>query len=764
MRAVWRAARYAVRRRRLQTLIIGVVVLLSTATTVLAMGLLATVDGPYDRAFAQQRGAHLTVSYDAARTTGAQAAASAARPGVTAAGGPYASQIMTVGSPGRPAGGSSGGSPGGPSVRPALPPGPITVVARAADGGDRVDRLTLKRGRWATGPGEIVVGSDLARGPGQTELIGQKVPFTDGRTLTIVGLGRSITRSAQGWVAPGQLTRPDGRQMLYRLADPAAPAANVTAGLAATSAQSYEVARRKATEDGKVAIPFLVAFGVAGLIVAVLIIGNVVSGAVVSGFRHIGVLKAIGFTPAQVTGVYLMMIAVPAVVGCLAGTVAGNILAGAVSASLSESLDLPAASGVSVAVDVLAVLGVLGVAAVTALVPAVRAGLVPAAVAVSAGAAPRRGRALRVQRLLARTRLPRPVSLGLGVPFARPGRTALTVSAVAFGVAAVTLAVGLSRTLDAYFTDETRLRTFQVEVVGQGEAPSLAGRPGTAKVAVTSSAQVHVPGSSRAVELKAYQGAPADRHGYRVVSGRWLDGPGQVVVGDPFLEESGKRIGDTVTVGTDGRKAVLRIVGTAIVDGSDTFVTDWASFAPFGDVALGSLMEVTLTPGTSARAYVDALTAEGVMAHTTDEGTDVEQAIVLGLVALLTLGIAAVAGLGVFNTVVLNTRDRVRDFGILKSLGATPKQVLTVVLVSMGALGLLGGLIGLPLGMAAHQVVLPAMARTGGIVLPYGLTEIFPWTLAALFVLAGIAIAVLGALVPAGWAARIRTATALRSE
>jgi putative ABC transport system permease protein len=153
-----------------------------------------------------------------------------------------------------------------------------------------------------------------------------------------------------------------------------------------------------------------------------------------------------------------------------------------------------------------------------------------------------------------------------------------------------------------------------------------------------------------------------------------------------------------------------------------------------------------------------------VDADTAAEGIDPGQVIVLGLITLLTLGLTAVAGLGVFNTVVLNTRDRARDFGVLKSLGATPGQVLTVVLASMAALGLVGGLIGLPLGVAAHHVVMPAMADTGGIVLPYGLMEIFPWPLMVLSVLAGVTIALLGALIPAGRASRIRTAAVLHSE
>ncbi|MFI0445840.1 FtsX-like permease family protein [Actinomadura sp. 6N118] len=756
---MWTAARFAVRRRKLQTSIIALVLLLSTATVVLALGLLATVDGPYDKAFAQQRGAHLTVSYDPAKATAAQVAASASRPGVTAAGGPYRSQVMNV--------------PEG-NGRELLPPGPLTVTERTGRGDDPVDRLTLKSGRWATAPGEIVLGTDYARFP--FDPIGMKATFSDRRSFTVVGIGRSITRSAQAWVAPGQLAAPDGLHMLYRLADPAAPAGAITAGLPEISSQSYLVPRRQATEAGKVAIPFLVAFGIAGLVVAVLIIGNVVSGAVVSGFRHIGVLKALGFTPTQVTGVYLVMVAVPGVLGSLVGLVVGNALAGVVTTTLGESYDLPAASGVSAWVDVLAFAGVLAVVVVTALVPAVRAGRIPAALAVSAGAAPRRGRALRAQRALARTRLPRPVSLGLGLPFARPGRTALTVSAVAFGVAAVTFSAGLDRSLSAYLADAELTETVHVLVPDdQGRPISLEGRPGTAKVAVTRFELVHVPGFERAVPIKGYQGDVTDRHGYRMVHGRWLAGPGEAVVGDPFLKTSGKKIGDTVVLAKNGKKVTLRIVGTAIVDGGDTALTDWASLTSLADrtavpaaqASSGpatSLLEVTLTPGTSPKDYVAALKADGVNADPAGESIEPGQVILLGLITLLTLGLATVAGLGVFNTVILNTRDRARDFGVLKSLGATPRQVLTVVLASMSALGLVGGLIGVPMGVAAHHVVMPAMADTGGIVLPYGLMEIFPWPLMVLSVLAGIAIALLGALIPAGRAARIKTAAVLHSE
>ena len=70
--------------------------------------------------------------------------------------------------------------------------------------------------------------------------------------------------------------------------------------------------------------PFVVAFAVIGLVLAVLITASVVSAAVVASYRRIGVLKSIGFTPAQVTAAYLAQIGVPALAGAVAGTALGD--------------------------------------------------------------------------------------------------------------------------------------------------------------------------------------------------------------------------------------------------------------------------------------------------------------------------------------------------------------------------------------------------------------------------------------------------------
>jgi len=85
---------------------------------------------------------------------------------------------------------------------------------------------------------------------------------------------------------------------------------------------------------------------------------------------------------------------------------------------------------------------------ISALWPALRAGRFSAVQAIAAGRTPRTGRGYAAHRLLGRLALPRPVAIGLAAPFARPARTAITLTAVPLGATAVTFAVGLGASLN----------------------------------------------------------------------------------------------------------------------------------------------------------------------------------------------------------------------------------------------------------------------------------------------------------------------------
>jgi len=792
---VVRAARGGLSGRRVQTTVIGLVVLICTAASTLALGLLVDSNAPFDHAFAAHHGSEVTAT---AKASPAQLAATARLPRVTAAAGPFPQTTVTATMLVPPPPGQSG---------PSLPmQQQMTVAGRASPGGP-VDDLTLNSGHWATGPGQVVLLSD---GLGAGVAIGTQMTVTGvpgSPHLTVVGTATSITHTAQAWVAPAEIAvlrapgTPDLAQMLYRFAS-AGTTAQVNADSAALRAalphgsligtQSWLTVKAQATGSIAPWVPFIVAFGLIGLVMSVLIVANVVSGAVVAGTRRIGVLKSIGFSPGQVVASYVIQMAVPAFLGCVAGVVAGNLLAVPLLSQTAQVYGVGTLA-VPVWVDVAVPLAMLGLAGVVALLLALRAGRMSAVQAIATGRAPRPAHGYAAHRLLGRARLlPRPVTIGLAGPFARPSRTMVTLAAIVFGAIAVTFGVGLGASLDRVYND-LNLTSEQVQVnfpggpasgsvvKGPGPGPAvpspaaqqraveaaLHAQPGTLHYAAEADDDINVTGVADRLSLVGF-GGDASWTGYAMITGHWYSGAGEADVNTAFLSQTGTKVGDTYTLTSGARHLTVRIVGEVfdprgghpgIIAGTSTLAVLDPGLAP-------SQYDVALKPGINAQAYAKTVGAALGRNYqvSTNGGNSIQFFAIIGMVATLTLLLIAVAGLGVLNTVVLQTRERVHDLGVFKAIGMTPRQTIAMVVCSVAGIGLAAGLIAIPAGIVLHHYVLPVMGHAAQTDVPASVLGVYqPWEL-VLLALSGLVIAVAGALGPAAWAARTRTAFALRAE
>jgi putative ABC transport system permease protein len=789
-----RAARSGLSGRRVQAIVIGLVVLVSTAASTLALGLLVDSNAPFDHAFAAQHGAEVTAT---ARASSGQLAATARLPGVTATAGPFPETTVTATMLVPPPPGQSG-----PSLSMQQQ---MTMVGRASPGGP-VDDLTLVSGRWATQPGQVVL---LTDGQGAGVRIGTQVTVTGGLgspRLTVVGSATSITKTAQAWVAPAEIAAlhapgaPQVTQMLYRFAS-AGTTAQVNADIAAVraalppgavlGAQSWLTVKLQATGSIAPWVPFIVAFGLIGLVLSVLIVANVVSGAVVAGTRRIGVLKSIGFSPGQVVASYVIQVAVPALVGCLVGAVAGNLLAVPLLSQTAQVYGVGALA-IPVWVDVVVPLAMLGLVGLTALLLALRAGRMSVVQAIATGRAPRPAHGYAAHRLLGRARLPRPVTIGLAGPFARPSRTMVTLAAIVFGVIAVTFGAGLGASLDRVYNDLS-LTPEQVQVnfpggpasgsvvkgAGPGPAvPSLAAqeravvaalraRTGTLHYAAEADDDINVTGVSDRLSLTGF-GGDASWTGYALIAGHWYSGSGEADVNTAFLTQTGAKVGDTYTLTSGIRHLTVRIVGEVFDPrgGHPGIIASTSTLAALDPGLAPNQYDVALKPGTNAQAYAYTVgTALGRDYNVSTNGSSKTQFfVIIGLIATLTLLLIAVAGLGVLNTVVLQTRERVHDLGVFKAIGMTPRQTIAMVVCSAAGIGLVAGLIAVPAGMALHHYVLPVMGNAAQTAVPPSVLSVYQPAELALLALSGLVIAVAGALLPAGWAARTRTAFALRAE
>jgi putative ABC transport system permease protein len=131
---------------------------------------------------------------------------------------------------------------------------------------------------------------------------------------------------------------------------------------------------------------------------------------------------------------------------------------------------------------------------------------------------------------------------------------------------------------------------------------------------------------------------------------------------------------------------------------------------------------------------------------------------ILGLLTLVLAAIAAISllvgGVGVSNIMLVSVRERTREIGLRKALGARQRDVLLQFLIEAVLLCVVGGLIGIGLGVGGSLLVaavspLPAVIAWWSPVLAFGVS-------AAVGIFFGVA--------PARRAGRLDPVVALRSE
>jgi putative ABC transport system permease protein len=164
-------------------------------------------------------------------------------------------------------------------------------------------------------------------------------------------------------------------------------------------------------------------------------------------------------------------------------------------------------------------------------------------------------------------------------------------------------------------------------------------------------------------------------------------------------------------------------------------------------------------------ALGDDIVAELVRRHPDSEFSAVTQEQILGvlgdILGVLTGVLAAIAGIsllvggvGVSNIMLVSVRERTREIGLRKAVGARPRDISVQFLLEAVLLTTLGGVVGMGLGVGAALLVdrlspVPAAITWWSLVLAFGVSA---------------AVGIIFGVVPAQRAGRLDPVVALRTE
>jgi putative ABC transport system permease protein len=120
---------------------------------------------------------------------------------------------------------------------------------------------------------------------------------------------------------------------------------------------------------------------------------------------------------------------------------------------------------------------------------------------------------------------------------------------------------------------------------------------------------------------------------------------------------------------------------------------------------------------------------------------------------------------GIVNTLVMAILERRREIGIMKAIGASDGDVKKLFFAEAGAMGILGGLVGVALGWAIGEVInLGTNVYLKRQSLPPEHFWAVPWWLVGGAILFAFVVSMVSGLYPAGRAARLDPVQALRYE
>ncbi|MGW0994719.1 FtsX-like permease family protein [Streptomyces sp. NPDC002520] len=712
MRATLRWAHSDLRTHRGEALFLTLAAAGIVASLLLAAALFGYATNPWQRTFTQARGAHVWIhtlaSADAGRLTRLD--------GVQAVAGPYPTQAATVASRGMRA----------------------SVELRGTARLPSVGRPLLTAGQWldAAQPDGVVLESGLARAllaePGDTLTL----PGTK-RTLTVEGIADSAEppyspgeQPGLIWVLPSALRAPGGQVTGLRLDDSGdtdyAVQRAVTLLGAGTVGEvsTWQQARAEAQGENRLLGQVLGLFGLGALAAAGLAVHGAISTRIRGHLRDISILKAIGFTPAEVVRIFLLQHLAYAVLGAITATVLTESLGRRIPGRLGDAVSvwqgLPAhtVTTATVATCTVAFIGL------TTGLAAWRAGRVPPVPLPRPAAPAGKGLSLLARQALG-LRLPAALVLGCHKALAGRGRPLTTLARLTLPLALIVVALGAWTTIDQLHRNPQQAglpAALTVRPDGtltdQKVRALLAADPGIARAYPGVEVAALVPGQTATIALRGL-GTRTQPYPYALAEGRPAHGPDEAVAGQGLLDLLHVRVGDWVRMTVGEQPQILHIVGRSIEpQNAGRVVTTSLDTLRANDPRLSpAFYQLRLTSHTTPQ-HVATRLAKASHGHLDShpitnpaDGLSPLRGVIAALIAVL-----ALIGLVELLTTISGTvRETEHDVLALRAMGMSTRQITATMVTTTTTTVLLATIAATALGLPlAHQLI-NAQGNSSGI-------------------------------------------------
>lgn len=263
----------------------------------------------------------------------------------------------------------------------------------------------------------------------------------------------------------------------------------------------------------------------------------------------------------------------------------------------------------------------------------------------------------------------------------------------------------------------------------------------------------------------------------KLSAGDYNNGESGCLVGSTFASDHNIKVGSRISIGINGEKGTLRVTGiieergmsfdvstdNAIVVTENWFETTYDRNNAFDEVVVKVKTGDTADVKTAIEEQLNRNPREKTVSVTDSKATLATIYETFGTITTFVTAIGGismlVAGVSIFNVMMMSVNERIKEIGIMRSIGTRKKGVMSMFIYEAAIIGVVGGIIGGILSILAGYAISALLLNTTRFL--FTVSSMLPVVEGIIF---GILICLACGIYPAWQAANLNPIDALRHE
>ena len=216
----------------------------------------------------------------------------------------------------------------------------------------------------------------------------------------------------------------------------------------------------------------------------------------------------------------------------------------------------------------------------------------------------------------------------------------------------------------------------------------------------------------------------------KLQAGDYNNGNSGVLIGSTFAKDHNLKVGSRISIGTDGSKGTLRVTGiieergmsfdistdNALIVTQPWFEDTYNRNGDYDEIVVKVKDGDTASVKTAIENQLNKRKDNKIVSVMDSKATLATIYSTFGMVTTFVTAIGGismiVAGVSIFNIMMMSVNERIKEIGIMRSIGTQKKEVMSMFIYEAAIIGVIGSIVGGILSIVAGYLISALMLNS----------------------------------------------------